>query len=96
MTVFHLDGDQWLTKIMECAPSVKARTYVLREHIAGTIYYYYDDACNMYYLDCFYPSTYKKEEFDKIPFFEVHKQVYRMVQLDEYQRRQDTISSCFC
>lgn len=44
------------------------------------------DSHNLYYLDRFVPAPNKQEDFDKISFYDVHKDLYRKINLDNYLR----------
>lgn len=86
MCVIHCEYDQFMNILMQHHSQVFARVYVLQEGIAGIVYMVYASN-HLYYLDRFFVSEYKKEEFQKISFFDVHKELYRIINLDENVRK---------
>ena len=91
MCVYHMDYQEWNVQLEACKHPVLSRVVVI-DGIAGLIYYFYDLNKDLCYLDEFFPSELKKEEFKKLSKFDVHKQLYRKLQLDQYQR----IHNYFC
>ncbi len=89
MCVIHLDANDWLIKLLENKSAIEYKTLVLDQGIAGIIYYFSDCHNNIYYLDQFYPSSFKQKEVETIPFYEMHKQIYVKMQLDHYQSLQN-------
>lgn len=87
MCVFHCEPEEFMNALMQNNNTIFSRVYVLDEHIAGNVYMTYINN-DLYYLDRMYVSDLKKEEFDDIPFYDVHKELYRKINLDEYMRKQ--------
>ncbi len=85
MCVYHMDYKEWIIQLERCKHPVLSRVMVV-SGIAGLVYYYYDQNKDFCYLDDFYPTKLKEEEYKKLSQFDVHKQLYRKLQLDQYQR----------
>lgn len=88
MCVYHMDYKEWIVQLATCKHPVLTRVMVV-SGIAGLVYYYYDQNKDLCYLDDFYPTELKAEEYKQLSQFDVHKQLYRKLQLDQYQRIQN-------
>ena len=89
--VVHLEPEEFIKILQKEQLSVYARVYVLDSGIAGLIYMC-SDSHNLYYLDRFVPAPNKQEDFDKISFYDVHKDLYRKINLDNYLRDKNPIT----
>lgn len=91
MSVIHCEYNQFMNILMQHHHPVFARAYVLDEGIAGIVYMVYAKE-HLYYLDRFFVSEYKEEEYQNISFFDVHKELYRIINLDESMRKKNNKS----
>lgn len=86
--VIHLEPEAFIQMLTRTKLFVYARVYVLDSGIAGLVYMC-SDAHNLYYLDRFVPAPDRKDDFDKIDFYDVHKDIYRKINLDTYLREKN-------
>ena len=89
-TVYHLEPEDFIHTLFKEKLSVYARVYVLDSGIAGLIYMCSNEH-NLYYLDRFIPAPHRKEDFEKMDFYDVHKDIYRKINLDNYLRNKNPI-----
>lgn len=79
--VIHLEPEDFAQTVSAKKLSVYARVYVLDAGIAGLVYMCSSEH-SLYYLDRFIPTPQKREDFERINFYDVHKDLYRKINLD--------------
>lgn len=90
--VIHLEPIDFVQMVSRTNSSVYARAYVLECGIAGLVYMC-NDAHNLYYLDRFVCAPDRKADFDKVSFYDVHQDIYRKINLDNYLREKNPVYS---
>ncbi|MCF0106777.1 MAG: hypothetical protein HUJ53_08455 [Holdemanella sp.] len=85
LQVIHLEPEDFNTILFSKKLKINARVYVLECNVAGVVYMASDDDF-LYYLDRFYPTKEKKCIIDNLNFYDLHKELYRIINLDQYTR----------
>lgn len=86
--VIHLEPEDFFETVNRDNLSVFPRVFVLESGIAGLVYMCCD-AHNLYYLDRFQPAPHRKADFEKVSFYDVHKDIYRKINLDNHLREKN-------
>ena len=87
LTVIHLEPEDFYRTLLINQSKVEARMYVLKNNIAGIVYTTKDHN-HFYYLDRFFPSSDKKETIEHMNSYDLHKEIYQLINLDERNHRQ--------
>lgn len=82
MVCVHCEPDEFLAKVQNKKLSIFSRAYVLDNAIAGIVYMC-RSKCELYYLDRFFTTTEKKKELCQYSKYEIHDNLYRLINLTE-------------
>ncbi len=85
LSVVHYEPKDFFTIVSVKGMTIFPRVMVLDKGIAGLVYMCKDGE-NLCYLDRFYPSNLKEEEYNKLDAYEVHKELYVKINLDKSLR----------
>lgn len=85
MACIHCEPDEFIKMASEKNSNVFPRAYVLTCGIAGLVYMFKEGG-NLFYLDRFFPTKEKLKDLLQFNFYDIHKDLYRIINLSEVYR----------
>ena len=80
-TIIHLEPEEFVEKLFVHKKQLRVTPLVLEDGIAVMVYMFTGLDRNIYYMDRALSPL--KEEISEIPSFDLHKDLYRKVALDQ-------------